>query len=60
MELSRPKCVSIGYIIVACGLSISVFVTAAVSTCTSLCPREVVTFVIVVMVEVRQTGVILM
>ena len=57
MELSVLKCVSIGVMIVACGLPTFVFVTVAVSTCTSLGPRYFVTFVIVVIVKVRQTGV---
>ena len=54
MELSVLKCVSIGVMIVACGLPTFVFVTVAVSTCTSLGPRHIVTFVIVVIVEVRK------
>ena len=54
MELSVLKCVSIGVMIVACGLPTFVFVTVAVSTCTSLDPRHIVTFVIVVIVEVRK------
>ena len=54
MELSVLKCVSIGVMIVACGLPTFVFVTVAVSTCTSLDPRHIVPFVIVVIVEVRK------
>ena len=54
MELSVLKCVSIGVMIVACGLPTFVFVTVVVSTCTSLGPRHIVTFVIVVIVEVRK------